>query len=93
MTKESVASSIQTTPTVDSLSVYPVPNNGTFNVLINSSEKTIFIKIYNSIGKIIYETKEEVVNGKVEKKIDLQPIQKGIYVVVCGNRTKRISVD
>ncbi len=72
------------TTNADSISVYPVPNNGTFILTINgSTEETIIISIYNSFGKRIYESKELITEKVTEKKINLQPTPPGIYCIHC----------
>ncbi len=69
-----------------SISVYPNPNNGQFTVKISSLKKESFkISVINNMGMKIIELKDLIVNGNIEKNIDLRPIPGGIYSVVIQN--------
>lgn len=58
------------------VSVYPNPNNGLFNVSASSKIKSI--KVYNLIGKSIFETND--LNNK-KAIVNLQNINSGIYLL------------
>jgi hypothetical protein len=73
------------------IDVYPVPNDGRFNVSITTaSEESFSISIYNDLGVNIYnETKVEV-NGLLRKTIDLRPISNGVYTVIFENSQNQL---
>lgn len=73
-------------PADATLSVFPSPNNGQFNImLINQAQEVYTIRICNLHGAIIYETKEISRNGIFEKQIDLRPVASGMYAIVIIN--------
>jgi hypothetical protein len=93
-----VMQGIEPNPAGTEVAVYPVPNNGQFVASIRSSSpEAITIKIYNHLGMIIYEARNIEVNGRTERSIDLRPASPGIYTVVFGNKswrlTKRIMIN
>ena len=73
------------------INIYPVPNNGQFNVSITTASAESFsISVYNSLGVKIYtETKVEV-NGSLNKVIDLRPIPSGVYTVIFENGLNQV---
>ena len=72
-------------------SIYPVPNDGQFNVTLRSDTRETFsITIYNELGAKIYQLNGVEVNGTVEKQIDLRPIPSGIYSVTFQNNTGKV---
>ena len=71
--------------------VYPVPNNGTFTASIsNPVEQLYTISIYNSIGALVYEKKDVLVNGITEEVIEFDHVVTGIYHVVFWNEDQRV---
>ena len=74
-----------------SINVYPVPNDGRFNVTITtSSTETYSIHVYNSLGVSIYEEASIIVNGTLEKVIDLRPVANGVYTVIFENGQSQV---
>lgn len=61
-----------------SAKVYPNPNNGEFNIMVNGSSASLDVLIFNVIGEKVFETK---ILGDHGAKIDLQGLKEGIYVV------------
>jgi hypothetical protein len=73
------------------ITIYPVPNDGRFNVAINTGSNEIFsITIYNNLGMNIYEESKVEVNGSLQKVIDLRPIANGIYTVIFDNGLNQV---
>ncbi len=71
--------------------IYPVPNDGQFNISITTgSEETFSIDIYNDLGIKIYEETNMKVNGSLQKAIDLRPIPNGIYTVIIENSQNQV---
>ncbi|MFZ4522400.1 MAG: T9SS type A sorting domain-containing protein [Bacteroidales bacterium] len=68
---------------VPGILVYPVPNNGKFNVSITLLSQEMFnITIYNYLGKKMFEVPDFIVNGKYKQVIDLRPMAMGVYTIV-----------
>jgi hypothetical protein len=63
--------------------IYPNPNNGAFTVSIASEyEKNYIIRIFNSMGRKIYEARDiKLVDGVFEFPVDLRPVPSGIYLI------------
>ena len=71
--------------------VYPIPNDGRFTVtIVTPSKETYTISVFNNIGMKIFEEGNIVVNGTLNKAIDLKPVSQGIYSVVLQNGKKHI---
>jgi hypothetical protein len=74
-----------------SINIYPVPNDGRFNVSITTaSDESFSISVYNSIGVKIYEETKVDVNGSLQKVIDLRPMPNGVYTVIFENSQNQI---
>jgi hypothetical protein len=72
-------------------SVYPVPNDGQFNVKITSeSRETFSFSIYSELGVKLYEETGIEVSGTFSKQVDLRPIPAGIYTIVFKNETGQL---
>jgi hypothetical protein len=72
------------------INVYPVPNDGRFNVTITASNETFSISVYNSLGVKIYEETKVEVNGTLQKVIDLRPVPNGVYSVIFENSQNQV---
>jgi hypothetical protein len=80
------------------ISIYPVPNDGRFNVIFSgTSNDTYTISVLNSLGLKIFEEPNVEVNGPTQKVIDLRPVPKGVYTVIfednLGKVVKKIVVN
>lgn len=74
-----------------SINIYPVPNDGQFNVSITTpSDQTFSISVYNGLGVKIYEESKVDVNGSLKKVIDLRPVPNGVYSVVFENSLDQV---
>ncbi|MGA3014712.1 MAG: T9SS type A sorting domain-containing protein [Bacteroidales bacterium] len=74
-----------------SINVFPIPNNGHFNVTITTaSEETFSISIYNTLGVKIYEETKVEVNGSIQKIIDLGPLPNGVYTIIFKNSQNQV---
>jgi hypothetical protein len=73
------------------INIYPVPNDGQFNVSITTvSSESFSISVYNSLGVKIYEETKVDVNGSLQKKIDLRPVPNGVYTVIFENSQNQV---
>jgi hypothetical protein len=73
------------------INIYPVPNDGQFNVtMTTASEESFSIRVYNNLGIKIYEETKVEVNGTLQKVIDLRPVPDGIYTVIFENNQNQV---
>ena len=71
--------------------VFPVPNWGLFTARVTTTyTETYRILIYNTLGAIVYQTKEFKVHGQHDEHIDIQTLPAGIYSVVFTNENKKV---
>jgi hypothetical protein len=71
------------------IDIYPVPNNGMFNVSFTGSSKDKYtIKVVNSLGINVFE--ESGVETTDQKVIDLRPVASGVYTVIFENSANKI---
>jgi len=73
------------------ISIYPVPNDGSFKLSITSATKQVYtVNVLNNLGIMVYEQKDIVVTGTVENTIDLRPIPSGTYTVIIRNNENQV---
>jgi N-acetylneuraminic acid mutarotase len=73
------------------INVFPIPNDGRFNVLITTtSRETFSINVYNNLGIKVYEEKKVDVNGSLQKVIDLRPVPNGVYTLDFKNSQNQV---
>ena len=79
----SVVSSIEEITTeADYFSIYPNPNNGIFNIVVNSGITGNFsVEIYNLQGQKIFQENMPGKSKKPSKQINLGPVARGIYLI------------
>ncbi len=71
--------------------IYPVPNDGLFNVSITTASKESFsINVYNSLGVKIFEEPKVEVTGSLTKAIDIRPVPDGVYTVIFENSLEKV---
>ncbi len=71
-----------------SIGIYPNPNNGIFHLDIQGME-IANIKIYNSIGRVVYTENNSLIDNSM-KSIDLSQQAEGIYMIVVEDDNTRI---
>jgi hypothetical protein len=71
----------------ESLKVYPNPSDGLIRVELKNVENGSFIRVFDLYGRMVYQTKEKVVDGC---SIDLSGLTKGIYVVKFAGLKKEV---
>lgn len=70
-------------------SLYPNPNNGSFNVNFTPVSNDVKVCVYDIRGRQIYE-KKYTSNGYFNSTIDLNNTSKGVYVVAIFDGDKKI---
>ncbi len=66
-----------------SLVIYPNPNDGVFTVSFSSAVKKNFkLKLYNSIGQLIYYKSFANVSGDFKQTLDVSMYGKGLYLFI-----------
>ncbi|MFT5849029.1 reprolysin-like metallopeptidase, partial [Psychroserpens sp.] len=83
--------------TISGFSVYPNPNNGLFNVSLNSSSNnTISIGVFDIRGRKVFNKRYES-SPTINKVIDLKNVQSGIYLLQVrdglNSQTKKIIIN
>jgi hypothetical protein len=75
--------------TSGNITIYPIPNDGRFTVsIVSPSQETFTLSIFNNLGMKIYEARDIIVNGTLDKVVDLKPVSQGVYsVVLQGGKT------
>jgi len=76
---------LKTTPQ-NQLLIYANPNTGKCNITIPeefANEKELVLQIFDLQGKLIQQSKIEIIEGKI--KLDIQAQAKGMYTVVLSN--------
>ena len=73
------------------VSIYPVPNDGHFNIAISSERETEYkLDIYNSIGIRVYGDKTITVSGTSLTRVDLGDAPAGLYTVVLRSTDNQV---
>lgn len=71
--------------------VYPNPNNGQFNLKIETHrQEYLSVEVYNSIGSLVWKLENTAVNGLFTTNIDLKGSPSGIYSVALKNKNSSI---
>jgi len=69
------------------IAVYPNPNNGTFTLEFKSAQlQALDVKVYNSLGVVVYQQLNVVANGKYSIEIGLSDLPEGIYTLNAINK-------
>lgn|GEM_PF-2589033 len=76
-TRQYTAGSIQQTENNLSFSVYPNPNNGDFNIRVNSISENTHVEVYNWLGALVYSNK---ITSEITA-VTLNNFPGGIYIV------------
>ncbi|HRG57303.1 MAG TPA: PKD domain-containing protein, partial [Bacteroidia bacterium] len=74
------ALSIENMNQVFSVNAFPNPNNGTFNISIESgSTEDINLIIYNQIGEVVWTKYLDKLNGKTTLSVSMEQAAQGVY--------------
>lgn len=73
---------------LESMSIYPNPNTGVFNIKINSKQKAIIeLKVIDLIGRVISISNLELNEGFNSKEIAVENASSGQYFVILRSET------
>ena len=76
---------------LDNLSIYPNPNNGTFNIGFNpKSGEAITVEVYDIRGRAIYTNIYSSVN-RFEEVIQLNNAQSGVYLLTIADGSQKVT--
>ncbi len=76
----------------DRLQVYPNPNNGTFNLTINTTAAETFeLRITNDLGAVVYRKADLYVDGTQTEAINLDGIADGSYTITLVSKQEQLS--
>jgi len=80
-----------TDPIAGSFTVYPVPNDGHFKLLMTTDKTgSCDISICNNIGVTVYTRKNIKMNGSSELLIDLRPVSSGVYTMIISSGENKV---
>ncbi|HKR03890.1 MAG TPA: T9SS type A sorting domain-containing protein [Bacteroidia bacterium] len=93
-----MSTSIRENNTTKELLIFPNPANPSLTISFqSSSNQTIELRIYNTLGKQIYVEKEEITQGKFEKEINVEKLGSGIYFLQLktkeGNINRKVIIN
>ena len=64
------------------LSLYPNPNNGSFQLAIDAPKAGLsIVQLYNTIGQKVWEQTADIGTGKQQLNMDVKDLPKGIYTL------------
>jgi len=73
------------------ISLYPVPNDGRFNVSFTTPSDEFFnISVFNNLGIKIYEEANVEMNGTHTRMMDLRSIPNGVYTVIFESNQHQV---
>ncbi len=89
---------IQQIENITSLTVYPNPTGGLFQINYTSTEKAnLHLVIINSLGQEVYSEQIFQFQGQYKKEIDISSHAKGIYAIQVSNgkvrQVKKLAVN
>lgn len=77
---------------IQDMNTFPNPSHGNFTLSITSASAEIFnIRILNSLGISVYEQKRLLVDGTLNKVIDLPTLPQGIYSIVLNTSYRQLT--
>lgn len=87
------STNVKTVNEQNNLSVFPNPNKGNFTLNINfkSSINNAFILIFDTKGKCLYSEQIYCKSEKLVKKLNLQFLASGVYIVKVKNTQKEVT--
>ena len=71
--------------------VFPNPNNGNFNLVINTNENLeLNVKVINTFGITVFQDDKVKINNKYHKSYNLNNLNSGIYYIYLYNNEHQI---
>ncbi|MGC4057324.1 MAG: T9SS type A sorting domain-containing protein [Chitinophagaceae bacterium] len=67
--------------------LFPNPNNGSFRLSSSGTDRAVKVKVYNSIGALVYQTNANFTNGQIV--INTGQRTPGIYLVCIGEQQSK----
>lgn len=79
---ESTVSVYENFSTINTINVFPNPNNGTFQIAFDvPTNQNVKIDVFNNIGQSVFTDSKSNFNGQFNQSIDLSTFSKGVYLV------------
>ncbi|MCB0846575.1 MAG: PKD domain-containing protein, partial [Bacteroidetes bacterium] len=93
-----IATGIDDIPGLNTLNVYPNPNNGVFQIEVGVDARSeMNVEVMTIRGKKVFAKDYGTINGTIQEGIDLQHISKGVYFIrftLDGNSvTRKLVID
>ncbi|WP_047549009.1 reprolysin-like metallopeptidase [Psychroserpens sp. Hel_I_66] len=81
----------------NSLSVFPNPNNGEFNIKFNANSNNVDVQVFDVRGRSVFNTTFDNVSGEFNESINLGKVNSGIYLLNINDGgnvvTKKLVVE
>ncbi len=73
---------VEELPYVSDFSIFPNPNNGVFEITLNTTEAVeMNVEVINAVGQVIYNRNYGKISGSIVEKVSLTGATAGIYLV------------
>lgn len=83
---DSLAMAIAKEEYINEINIYPNPNNGNFNVMFTSEEKSSYkLEVRNVLGQVVYQETLPDFIGTYSKPISIGNYGKGVYTITLTN--------
>ncbi len=70
----------------ENMKLYPNPNNGVFTISGNVHADVLVLRIYNSLGQLVYSEDLNVSNNKLDASVILDDISSGVYILTLSDK-------
>lgn len=77
-----------------SLSIYPNPNKGNFNLNIQANQtETVKLEVLDMTGRVVWSQNQSITEGENAIPVELTNVTSGLYLIRCGQQTAKIIVE
>lgn len=76
---------------LNSLAIYPNPNNGEFNVKFNTTSNNIEVSVFDIRGRSILRSNYSNASGEFNETVKLGNVESGMYLLNINNGSKTIT--
>jgi hypothetical protein len=83
-----VLSAAATIPRQGTISIFPIPNNGSFSLtgIVPQADGTVQITITDVTGRVVLRDEVGIVNGIIRREISLGDVPGGVYVLTAVSK-------
>jgi len=77
-----------------SLSIYPNPNKGNFNLNIQANQaETVKLEVLDMTGRTVWSQNQNLNQGENAIPVELTGVASGLYLIRCGQQTAKLIVE